>query len=1364
MKRHAMPQHVLVLALALSGVLSAPGSGSAHAAGVPTWDPDAAAAPADSLPPVILERVDGLPFDAGVDYTEGTRADAAAGEKRAAASIRVKGRLVYRRPTGVLEGVDGQTIWVREDDSGDLCFSGWLGFDQTDQNGYFDFIVEWPSRDAWCDQDPDIFLRINAGPYTTLETETIWDYRGTFIDYGTISTDSSTATEQFHITSVNSRVVRWLASRGYPFVPSYESAPQGPLAPYDNWNDPVIARRAAERWMFQHDALYIVDLCNGSCDGSGSIYCDYCTWCPENQPGAWQKGVAEWIAEQALTDASLGYELPAWLTKDFETLGDCGLVPVTPWETAGVVAACLHDMSDSVDEDDPAFPAGRDAMGWGPDFILQIVAEDKPYTPGEFFADFRARYPEACEQMWLTAANVGYYLDGLPPNAITGLGSSSHTPGVWSTNARVSLNWTEPADDCFASKQYSVTVAATPQLPDNVAELGDVSSWTTGVLAPGNWYICLRVGDLAGNWRTDYATFGPVVIAAPTPANLGPAAHAGWGGPVVPRGSSNSTIASVPTPTTLTGNTAATWWNVALQNYGTSSTGVASGVWVLADGKGFYSPINPPQYAASVPVLAGLQTWQGINLGPLYLRGGRHSFGAYCDFTGLVAESDENDNVWARQWVWTPYELAAGGVTYRLAPPSRSGGWDDTVGTLYYNCDGVRFTTSGWWNALTLLPSANTTDYDARLHTATTAATNGFGLNAGWSSRPAGYLDAVFVNRNQTGAVEPWDVGIIQTRDFDYSSGYQAQHIVSVEQAYGDSVTVTLGPYEALSLREVYLSAGWHSAVVRLIDGQGPLHLSWLASDFVTGGMDDTDATAAADAYGVTRLEVNPVGGTYNGFAIHRDPKDADISQPVTFTFQVVATPPDFKPTQPAGWAGSIVPRPSYGGLPGSVPAPATLTGWAAATWLNVASINDSPVAASLPTDNRVLLDGAVVYTQAVPSYTAGGSSLLQPASPIYVPGGLHTLSLRTDAPGERTEISETNNNGAVQYGWSPQSLLLGPAVNLPHPPDPFGGWSDLAAGPYWPNSFGYRTPTFMPGAGDGTWAAVATVAADTSEVDLRLHDADDNPATAFTVPLATSSLGGRRTDFVVIDLGATNSRTFDVGVTHASGVQTHDLGVATSAFLGTEPSGSHGPYVLPAGMLIGLHEVELSGGFMRVRLVNLSPDANLDVTVFPPEGTAFGPQDAVEGGRGADSGAGGDEWVIVPVAVGGSYCVAVTKAGHGELDQGCSYRLEFQSVSNVGDTVPVTRTALVGAHPNPFNPQTTVAFDLAAAGEVSLDIFDLAGRRVRRLAHGAFAAGHHEVVWNGQDERGQGMASGVYVVRFTQGNLREHTKISLMK
>ena len=67
--------------------------------------------------------------------------------------------------------------------------------------------------------------------------------------------------------------------------------------------------------------------------------------------------------------------------------------------------------------------------------------------------------------------------------------------------------------------------------------------------------------------------------------------------------------------------------------------------------------------------------------------------------------------------------------------------------------------------------------------------------------------------------------------------------------------------------------------------------------------------------------------------------------------------------------------------------------------------------------------------------------------------------------------------------------------------------------------------------------------------------------------------------------------------------------------------------------------------------------------------------------------------------------------------------------------------------HPNPFNPRTTLAFDLpAAATQVRLRLYDLHGRLVASLIDGPLPAGRHGVVWNGADDAGRAVASGVYV------------------
>jgi subtilisin family serine protease len=71
-----------------------------------------------------------------------------------------------------------------------------------------------------------------------------------------------------------------------------------------------------------------------------------------------------------------------------------------------------------------------------------------------------------------------------------------------------------------------------------------------------------------------------------------------------------------------------------------------------------------------------------------------------------------------------------------------------------------------------------------------------------------------------------------------------------------------------------------------------------------------------------------------------------------------------------------------------------------------------------------------------------------------------------------------------------------------------------------------------------------------------------------------------------------------------------------------------------------------------------------------------------------------------------------------------------------------------LAARPNPFAGSTELAFTLAAPGAVALDVLDAAGRRVRRLAAGGFAAGEHSVRWDGRDAAGRGAPAGLYFVR----------------
>ena len=72
--------------------------------------------------------------------------------------------------------------------------------------------------------------------------------------------------------------------------------------------------------------------------------------------------------------------------------------------------------------------------------------------------------------------------------------------------------------------------------------------------------------------------------------------------------------------------------------------------------------------------------------------------------------------------------------------------------------------------------------------------------------------------------------------------------------------------------------------------------------------------------------------------------------------------------------------------------------------------------------------------------------------------------------------------------------------------------------------------------------------------------------------------------------------------------------------------------------------------------------------------------------------------------------------------------------------------------HPNPFNPATTIQYDLPRQTQVRLSIYDILGREVALLVQGDQAAGYHQVIWNGRNEQGQPVSSGVYLYRLQTG------------
>lgn len=124
-------------------------------------------------------------------------------------------------------------------------------------------------------------------------------------------------------------------------------------------------------------------------------------------------------------------------------------------------------------------------------------------------------------------------------------------------------------------------------------------------------------------------------------------------------------------------------------------------------------------------------------------------------------------------------------------------------------------------------------------------------------------------------------------------------------------------------------------------------------------------------------------------------------------------------------------------------------------------------------------------------------------------------------------------------------------------------------------------------------------------------------------------------------------------------------------------------------------------------------------------------------------------------------------------VEPGRSYRYRVDVIESgvrrtLFETEPVASPpaalALHQNRPNPFNPSTTISFSLDAAGPISVEVYDASGARVRSLASGAYPAGGHAIAWDGRNDRGESVPSGVYFCRLRAGKRTLSRTMVLMR
>ena len=117
-----------------------------------------------------------------------------------------------------------------------------------------------------------------------------------------------------------------------------------------------------------------------------------------------------------------------------------------------------------------------------------------------------------------------------------------------------------------------------------------------------------------------------------------------------------------------------------------------------------------------------------------------------------------------------------------------------------------------------------------------------------------------------------------------------------------------------------------------------------------------------------------------------------------------------------------------------------------------------------------------------------------------------------------------------------------------------------------------------------------------------------------------------------------------------------------------------------------------------------------------------------------------------------GEYIYNVKAVYEGGYESAMSDDAEVDHVDG-DDILKPTVTELTGNYPNPFNPTTKISFSLAEAGQVSINIYNMKGQLVKTLVNAELDNDYHEIVWNGVDDSGKSVSSGVYFYKLSTNN-----------
>lgn len=1297
----------------------------------------------------------------------GGRSTAETGARATTArDIRVRGRIVGQGPLANF-GADGVYFAIYDEDTG---LDAWLADGTTDANGNFDVTFSWDPC-LFCDSQPDIYVYFeteNSHVFTqspVLEWEYSWetgvnaDYTGTDLNIGTFMPGDQESDGVLYVHTAVTRLWRWFNGQGWN-VPSvdvqcwdddadpvsyYVSIGEIHMSAKRMFNTSSISHEYHHHWMENFSSNPAPNYCNGTCDTDAD--CGHCRWCQEPGNVVWIEGMPEFGERMAFNMFTSTYPLFTNDNRDVEQIDSCTTAVDDGNKTEGLFAAAVYDLVDTNNENDLVVPGvSIDNLSLDPKLPYQIMDQVAPTTVAAFFNEVANRTPGQKKNIWSTAMNGGVNLDTAAPGVVTGLVSTDHTINVLSGDATFTVKWNEAPDDWSGAGAYSVGFLPSPALPDTFVET-TTTSFTTGFYSPGTYYACVRARDRFGRWSASYTSAGPYLLRTPDPADLHSIQPAGWARPVVPSGVNSNNTSSVPAPTSLFGTGGVTYWNAAGTNTGSDVTGTFDIV-LMVDG-------DSADVSTATNVFPG-NTFTSINQSGVFMTGGRHTFGAYYDGGEDIAETNEANNQWARQWSWSSTNFSSDVLQTHAAAPYRVAGHSAIPAgeSIYYNSEGITGRTStSQWTAFWAYATDMDDDSDVRLHVDALNADTSFTRAVLVSQKGAGYLDATLFNK--TAAQTPWDHAVVNWNGG--TSDFRFKLVTSTTFNFGDSLAFAFAPNDMMTMHSVSVPMGsLGDVVVTLRATPGDVvHLLWLDDSYTNGAISTYTASAVSDTNGLARLIVNVNAAANYGVVCYRDPKDGTAALP--FTLQIERAPADLAVYTPSGWYSPVVPRPATDGTMVSVPMPDTLKSTPLPTYFNMGARNIGTIAAPATT-SWMLVDGALAATYGYPTWNAGVSMNFVSTYAVYIRGGRHTLSHILDGQDLVEELVTNNNQYGEQYVWAPLQLAADVASTRQAPPDRTAGWTEVTnnAVLYF-NSDGLRMPNLPPSGTENHWSAVAVMPAVSSDVDLRLHEPAKGTKTGFANPLTSSVWGSGLSDFVLANFHSTPFRTFDVGAIRYSGTDPYTVMATTSQRRTIPINGVLGTFTQGANDLLDLHEVWLEPGSWGVTLEPVSGTADLGFSVHDTTRWQGKSNNVASSWQAL---ANENESASLVVTTAGWYCIAVWKTRTADLAQTVTYRIVLSNGSlDAADELP-KRAAFGAPWPNPAAGPSSVTFALPSAGHVDLEVYDVSGARVRTLVRGERSAGQHTIAWDGRTDEGRRAPAGLYYLRFQGGGLRETRKI----